>query len=130
MPIVERHDSTKRFRRERRAGALLFARNGYGVRVPSPVFPNLIQLIAGRPLPAAAHAAFVEDVQVRRLEPRAPRAVRLIGACWGVIALKHVAVIWVVGHYHVPFHPLWVNIPTWLLGVLATGLYYGRTRRV
>lgn len=93
------------------------------------MFANLTQLILGRPLPAAAHRAFVEDLHVARRETRNPRVERLICWCWALIAVKHVAVIWAVWHYHVPFHQLWVNFPTWLLGVLATALYYGRTRR-
>jgi hypothetical protein len=46
-----------------------------------------------------------------------------------LIAVKHLAIIWLVSRYHIPFHQLWINFPTWLLGVLATGVYYGRTRR-
>ena len=34
--------------------------------------------------------------------------------------VKHVAIIWAVWHYRVPLHQLWINFPTWLLGVLAT----------
>jgi hypothetical protein len=46
--------------------------------------------------------------------------------CWLLIAVKHVAVIWAVHHYHVPFSQLWVNAPTWMLGVAATLVYYLR----
>ena len=28
-----------------------------------------------------------------------------------------------------PFHQLWINFPTWLLGTLATGIYIWRIRR-
>ena len=94
------------------------------------MFANFAQLISGRPLPDAGPRAFVEEVRVHRREPRNPRIERLIGWCWVLIAVKHVAVIWAVWHYAVPFHQLWVNFPTWLLGVLATAIYYGRTRRV
>ena len=97
--------------------------------VPAAVFANLAQLITGRPAPGGEAAAFVEDVRVRHREPRNPRVERLICWCWMLIAVKHVAVIWAVWHYHVPFHQLWINFPTWLLGVLATAIYYGRTRR-
>ena len=41
-----------------------------------------------------------------------------------------VVFLWLCHHYRVPFHPLWVSVPTWLLGTLATGIYYGRLRRV
>ena len=47
-------------------------------------------------------------------------------ACWGLIAVKHIAVIWAVHHYAVPFHQLWINVPTFVLGLLATLAYYGR----
>jgi len=46
-----------------------------------------------------------------------------------LITVKHVAIIWACRHYPVPFHQLWVNFPTWLLGALATAVYYGRLRR-
>jgi len=93
------------------------------------MFANLLQLIARRPAPAVAHQAFVEEVQLHAREPRNPRAERIILVCWLLIAVKHIAVIWAVRHYPVPFHQLWVNFPTWLLGVLATGVYYWRVRR-
>jgi len=93
------------------------------------VFANLTQLISGRLSPAADACAFVEEVHVRQREPRNPRVERLIAWCWVLIAVKHVVVIWAVWRYHVPFHQLWVNFPTWMLGVLATAVYYGRTRR-
>jgi hypothetical protein len=93
------------------------------------VFANFAQLITGRPAPGGESLAFVEDVQVRQREPRNLRVERLICVCWMLIAGKHVAVIWAVWHYHVPFHQLWINFPTWLLGVLATAIYYGRTQR-
>ncbi len=70
--------------------------------------------------------AFVAGVEVRQPVPRDPRVERLILICWILIALKHVAVIWAVHHYHVPFNQLWVNAPTWLLATLATAVYYLR----
>jgi hypothetical protein len=33
-------------------------------------------------------------------------------------------VIWAVHHYAVPFHQLWINAPTFLLGLVATLAYY------
>ena len=94
------------------------------------MFTNLAQLITGRPAaPEVGRHAFVEEVSVQDRPVRHPRVVRLIAVCWVLIAIKHVAIIWVVWHYRIPFHQLWINFPTWLLGVLATGVYYGRTRR-
>ena len=92
------------------------------------MFPNLLDLISGRAPPELEHRAFVEEVRVDQREPPNPKVERWIGICWLLIAVKHVAIIWVVHHYRVPFHQLWVNFPTWLLGVLATGIYYGRVR--
>lgn len=93
------------------------------------MIPNLVQLLSGRPPPELEHAAFVEEVQVAEREMRNPRVERLILICWLLIAVKHVAIIWAVHRYAVPFHQLWVNFPTWLLGVLATGIYYWRANR-
>lgn len=93
------------------------------------VFANLLQLISRRPSAEAARHAFVEEVVVSDREPRNPRVERLIFICWVLIAIKHVAIIWVCHRYPVPFHQLWVNFPTWLLGVLATGIYMWRVRK-
>jgi hypothetical protein len=94
------------------------------------MFANFLQLITGRPLPDEARS-FVQEVTVVRDAPprRQPRVERLILICWVLIAVKHVAIIWAVRHYPVPFHQLWINFPTWLLGVLATGVYYARHHR-
>lgn len=92
------------------------------------MFANLLQLIGRRPSPEVAHGAFVQEVVVHHPEPRNPKVERLIFICWILIAVKHVAIIWVCRHYPVPFHQLWVNFPTWLLGVLATGIYMWRVR--
>lgn len=93
------------------------------------MFANLLRLIAGRPTPEVARHAFVEEVHVRHREPRNPKVERLILICWLLIAAKHVLIIWVCHRYPVPFHQLWVNAPTWLLGALATGIYFGRVTR-
>ena len=94
------------------------------------MFANLVQLITGRsPPPELDRRAFVTEVHVEDTERRNPKVERLILICWILIAIKHVAVIWVCHRYPVPFHQLWVNFPTWLLGTLATGIYYGRVWR-
>jgi hypothetical protein len=66
---------------------------------------------------------------VSDLPVRSPAVMRLIALCWVLIAVKHVGIIWLVWRYHIPIHQLWINFPTWMLGVLATAVYYGRTRR-
>lgn len=93
------------------------------------MFSNLVQLITGRTVPEFDRRAFVEEVRVEGAERRNPKVERLILACWILIAVKHVLIIWACHHYPVPFHQLWVNFPTWLLGALATGLYFGRVGR-
>ena len=98
------------------------------MRYVREVFANFLHLGPGRPSPGG-HGAFVEEVSVSRPESRDPRVLRLILVCWGLIAVKHVVVIWAVWHYRIPIHQLWINFPTWLLGALATAVYFGRTRR-
>ncbi len=93
------------------------------------MFANLLQLISSRPHPASARDAFVAHVVVEERDPRNPRVERLIFICWLLIAVKHVVVIWACRHYPIPFHQLWINFPTWLLGALATGIYLHRVRR-
>lgn len=92
------------------------------------MFPQLLALLTGRPTPEAERLAFVEEVRVHHPERRNPRVERLILWCWVLIAVKHVLIIWACRRYPVPFHPLWVNFPTWLLGVIATGIYFWRAR--
>lgn len=89
------------------------------------MFADLIQWFHRRP-PEGYDQAFVAEVVVRRPQPRDPQVERLMLVCWILIAVKHVLVIWAVHHWRVPFHQLWVNAPTWLLGVVATAVYYRR----
>ncbi|MSU47658.1 MAG: hypothetical protein EXS37_00925 [Opitutus sp.] len=94
------------------------------------MFTNLVQLITGRPpAPGMDRHGFVAEVNVSQRLPRDPKVERFIFICWILIAVKHVLIIWACRHYPVPFHQLWVNFPTWLLGALATGIYYGRVKR-
>lgn len=87
------------------------------------MFADLFQLKTRRS-PDGVDRAFIAEVHVTRAVPRNPRIERTILICWILIAIKHVAVIWAVHHYHVPFNQLWVNIPTFMLGLLATVVYY------
>lgn len=70
--------------------------------------------------------ALVEEVHVTKRVPPSPRVERMILICWLLIAIKHVLVIWAVHRYPVPFHQLWINFPTFLLGLMATWAYYAR----
>jgi hypothetical protein len=93
------------------------------------MFASFLHLLARRPAAAAHHDPFVTSVVVHDSEARNPRVERLIFVCWVLIAVKHVAIIWACERYPVPFHQLWINFPTWLLGALATGVYLWRVRR-
>jgi hypothetical protein len=87
------------------------------------MFADLFQLKTRR-APDGIDRAFITDVSVTQRAPRNPRVEKIILLCWALIAVKHIAVIWAVHHYAVPFHQLWVNAPTFLLGALATALYF------
>lgn len=87
------------------------------------MFADLFQFKTRR-APGGIDRAFIREVKVSQPEPRNPRVERIIFICWLLIAIKHVAVIWAVQHYAIPFHQLWVNVPTFLLGLLATVIYY------
>ncbi len=89
------------------------------------MFANLLQWITRRDPDEPDHA-FVAEVHATRPVPRDPRVEKIILLCWVLIAVKHVAVIWAVHHYPVPFHQLWINAPTFLLGLVATLAYYHR----
>ncbi len=89
------------------------------------MFADLIRWI-NRRTPEAYEQAFVTEVHASRPVPRNPRLENIILVCWGLIAVKHIAVIWAVHLYAVPFHQLWINAPTFLLGLLATLAYYWR----
>lgn len=53
-----------------------------------------------------------------------PRSVRRVMAiAWLLIAIKCVLVWWAVGHWHMPFHPMWIVAPTLVFAALATGLW-------
>jgi hypothetical protein len=89
------------------------------------MFANLLQFFSRRD-PDAFDTAFIAEVRVHQPVPASPRAEKIILVCWILIAVKHVAIIWAVHHYAVPFHQLWINFPTFLLGLVATWAYYAR----
>jgi hypothetical protein len=96
-----------------------------GAAIVGLMLADLLQLITRRS-PQVYEQAFIEEVHATRPPGPDPRVERVILICWALIAVKHVVVIWAVRHYAVPFSQLWVNAPTWLLGVLATFVYYFR----
>jgi hypothetical protein len=93
------------------------------------IFANFVHLLTGGHRPVNDPGGFVEDVRQMDTERPNPSVERVILVCWLLIAVKHAIVLWAVYRYRVPFNALWVNLPTWLLGVLATTIYYLRVRR-
>ena len=86
---------------------------------------NLLRLISRPPI-TAADSGSVLEVNVRAKPVPFHRVERFIMICWVLIAIKHVAIIYACNHWPVPFHQLWINAPTFALGLLATVVYYGR----
>lgn len=86
---------------------------------------NLFPWLNRQPAPPCEQA-FVTEVRIRQPLPASPRVEQFILLCWILIAVKHVLIIWAVQRYHIPFHQLWVNAPTWAAGVVATWSYYAR----
>lgn len=82
---------------------------------------------SGQTIPVDYERGFVTEVQVIRRLPPNPRMLRFLLICWVAIAIKHVAVIYACLHWPVPFLQLWINAPTFALGLLATGVYWRRT---
>jgi hypothetical protein len=46
-----------------------------------------------------------------------------LGVAWVVIVAKCIAVAWVIPHYHVPVHPLWIIGPTLFAAAFVTVLW-------
>ena len=69
-----------------------------------------------------------EGIADRGIDLGRRRHVRnVIFVCWAVILVKSVAVVWVVGHYHLPFNPMWVIGPTVTFAALASFVFlFGR----
>ena len=55
--------------------------------------------------------------------PSSPRVRVVMAAAWVLIAVKCALVWWAVGHWHMPFHPLWIVAPTLAFAGLATTLW-------
>ena len=90
------------------------------------MFTQLLRLFT-QPATADYERGFIAEVNVVRRLPPNPRMLRFLLICWVLIAIKHVAVIYACLHWPVPFHQLWINAPTFALGLLATLVYWRRT---
>jgi len=74
-------------------------------------------------LPLKNEQDFVQEIHPLETPRRNPWVTRLIIAGWALIAAKSVFVWWACIHYALPFHPLWVIVPTVTFGALCTGVY-------
>jgi hypothetical protein len=91
------------------------------------MFADFVQWISGRATEKESYDhAFLREVSVKQTIPPDRKVERFILRCWIAIAVKHVAVIWAVSHYRMPFHQLLVNAPTWIFALIATIAYYCR----
>jgi hypothetical protein len=53
-----------------------------------------------------------------------PRRVRwFMAIAWVAILVKCVLVWWAMGHWHVPYHPMWIVGPTLAFAALASALW-------
>jgi hypothetical protein len=89
------------------------------------VFANLLQLISRRPSPDYEQG-FIRETQPRPRRVRNRRIERLFVVAWILIALKTAFVLWAVPHYHIPFSPYWVIVPTLIFAALCTAVYFRR----
>jgi hypothetical protein len=89
------------------------------------VLPNLLHLFARRAGPGYEQE-FVREVKVRSRPPRSRKLELIIAVCWVLIALKTAFVLWAVPHYHIPFSPLWVIVPTLIFATVCTAIYVVR----
>lgn len=79
--------------------------------------------------PAAYEQAFVRSISIEEEStPRSRRLERILVIGWILIAIKWGVVVWAVPKYHIPVHPLWINIPTVIFGATCTLVYWLRVR--
>ena len=89
------------------------------------MFANLLHLLSHRAR-SGDDPGFVREVRVAPKSPRSRRMELLIWICWVLIGIKSVVVVWAVRHYHIPFSPLWVILPTIAFAALCTAVYFWR----
>jgi hypothetical protein len=89
------------------------------------MFANLLRPTPRR-TPLDYERGFVESVHIPGRAPGDRRTERLLAICWIVIGLKCALVAWAIPHYHVPFSPLWVILPTVFFAGTVTMVYLWR----
>ena len=67
---------------------------------------------------------FIKEIHVTNAPRGNSWVTRLIVVGWVLIAVKSVVVWWACAHYALPFHPLWVIVPTVAFAALCTGVYW------
>ena len=88
------------------------------------MFANFFNLFGRKPdADTTYEESFVHEVHVVRKRPRNPRMERLLVWMWVLIVAKSAFIWWACSHYPVPFNALWVIGPTFLFGLLVTGVY-------
>lgn len=70
--------------------------------------------------------SFVKEVHVSRVPVRDRKFERLLWKFWAVIFVKCALIWWLMVHYKVPFHPLWVVAPTLVFAGLINLVYIWR----
>jgi hypothetical protein len=68
-------------------------------------------------------SVFIRGISSSDVQETSPWATRLIIGGWILIGIKSIIVWWACAHYALPFHPLWVIVPTLAFGTLCTGVY-------
>lgn len=68
---------------------------------------------------------FIRSVQTRR-SARDRKLERQLRIFWAIIVAKCALIWWLMRHYHVPIHPLWVVVPTLMFAALITAVYVWR----
>jgi hypothetical protein len=78
--------------------------------------------------PNAYEQAFVRSIAIEESMPRSRRVERILVVGWILIAIKWWVVVWAVPKFHIPVHPLWINIPTVIFAATCTLVYWLRVR--
>ena len=89
------------------------------------MFANLLRLLHREP-GNDYNQAFVREIRVRRRASRSRRSELLLGAGWALIAIKTVAMFWLVDTYSMPFNAWWIVAPTLLAAAICTWIYLRR----
>lgn len=97
------------------------------MQVKAGMFANLIQLL-NRQLTSDDDRAFIREIRVERRLPRNARSEKLLLWGWILIALKSVAMFWLVDHYKMPFDAWWIVAPTLIAAGVCTWVYLKRNQ--